>query len=207
MPAPDFFLDSESPAIEAYIAQQAPAGDLRARLVALFYAIRDGLRYNPYGVSLRPEDYRASVVARRSYAEGGHCIDKAMLLAACARRLGVPARLHFANVRNHIGTEKLEKALGTNLMVFHGYAELWLDGRWVAVTPAFNRQLCERLGVAPLEWDGYSDAIFQQYDQQGGRFMDYVHDYGPFDTLPFDLMLAEWQKYYPAFAAGLNSGG
>ena len=98
----------------------------------------------------------------------GHCIDKALLLAACARALGIPAQLHFANVRNHVGTAKLEERLGTDLLVFHGYTELWLDERWVAATPAFNKALCDRLGVAPLEFDGEHDSIFQAYDREAG---------------------------------------
>ncbi len=99
----------------------------------------------------------------RPYERGGHCIDKALLLAACARVLGIPSRLHFANVRNHIGTAKLEAMLGTDLLVFHGYTELFLEGRWVAATPAFNKELCAHLKVPPLEWDGRTDAIFQAY--------------------------------------------
>ena len=28
--------------------------------------------------------------------------------------------------------------MGTDLFVYHGYAELFLDGKWVKATPAFN---------------------------------------------------------------------
>ena len=112
---------------------------------------------------------------------------------------GIPARLHFANVRNHIGTEELERILGTDLLVFHGYTELFLEGRWVAATPAFNKELCEHLGVAPLEFDGREDSIFQQFDNAGGQFMEYVHDYGAFATIPYALMIGEWRKHYPVF--------
>ena len=135
----------------------------------------------------------------RDRSEGGHCIDKANLLAACARRLGIPSRLHFANVRNHIGTQDLERFLGTSLLVFHGYVELHLEGKWVAATPAFNRELCEYLNVAPLEFDGRNDSIFQAYDRAGGRFMEYVRDYGAFPDIPFELMIGEWKRYYPEF--------
>lgn len=199
---PTFFLDHQHPAIAHFAAQAA--GDRQDAVevaVALYYAVRDGLRYSPWDVDSAPEAYRASSIALRSYERGGHCIDKALLLAACARHRGIPARLHFANVRNHLGTEELERQLGTDLLVFHGYTELWLDGRWVAATPAFNRGLCDRLGVAPLEFDGRHDSIFQAFDRKAGRFMEYVEDHGSFDDLPFDTMLAAWRRHYPRFAA------
>lgn len=202
---PNVFVDAGHADVAAYVGKHVPdaaAIGPVAAAVALYYAVRDGLRYTPWEVSLSPEGYRASEVARRSYERGGHCIDKALLLAAGARALGIPSRLHFANVRNHIGTARLEERLGTDLLVFHGYAELYLEGRWVAATPAFNRQLCAHLKVAPLEWDGRTDSIFQEYDASGARFMEYVHDYGAFAEIPYELMVGEWRKHYPALRNG-----
>jgi transglutaminase-like putative cysteine protease len=198
---PDPFVDADHPEVRRYAMEHG--GDTidgpRAVAVRLYYAIRDGFRYNPWNVELGVEGFRASNFLERGKRGGGHCIDKALLLAACARARGIPARLHFANVRNHIGTEELERILGTDLLVFHGYTELWLERRWVAATPAFNRELCEHLDVAPLEFDGCEDSIFQQYDNAGGQFMEYVHDYGAFDTIPYELMLGEWRKHYRVF--------
>ncbi|MDB4993803.1 MAG: transglutaminase protein [Myxococcaceae bacterium] len=200
--APNAHVDSDHPEVVAY-AERHRAGSDIASAVALYYAIRDGFRYTPWGVSTDAEAFRASEVAGRTFERGGHCIDKALLLAGCARALGIPSRLHFANVRNHIGTAKLEEKLGTDLLVFHGYAELWLEGRWVAATPAFNRELCERLNVLPLEWDGRTDAILQAFSPAGARFMEYVHDYGTFPTVPHALMVAEWKKHYPTMRNGV----
>jgi len=198
---PGFFVDWDHPAVAAWARDHAdPEASEIDLAVGLYYVIRDGFRYNPWQVELVPEAFRASSVARRDPRRGGHCIDKANLLAACCRLYGIPSRLHFANVRNHIGTEDLERQLGTSLLVFHGYAELYLDGRWVAATPAFNESLCDHLGVAPLEFDGRHDSIFQEYDRKGDRFMEYVHDYGTFSDIPFELMLGEWKKHYPDFA-------
>lgn len=200
--SPNAFVDSDHPAVIAFAHRhQAPEGDV-ASAVALYYAVRDGYRYNPWDVSLAPEAFKASAVVGRTAERGGHCIDKALLLAAAARVLGIPSRLHFANVRNHIGTAKLEELLGTDVLVFHGYAELFLEGRWVAATPAFNRELCAYLKVAPLEWDGRSDAIFQAFSTYGSRFMEYLHDYGTFADVPHALMVAEWRRHYPALREG-----
>ena len=198
---PDRHVDSDHPAVVAYARRHAADLPDKQAAVALYYAVRDDFRYNPWRVGLTPDDYRASAVLQRDPAEG-HCIDKALLLAACARAVGIPARLHFANVRNHVGTARLEEKLGTDLLVFHGYTELFLGERWVAATPAFNRALCERLGVAPLEFDGEHDSIFQAYDREAGRFMEYVTDHGSFDTIPYEQMMAEWRVHYPSVRRG-----
>ena len=147
--APARFIDSDHPSIVAYAHEHGIGDTPRERAVSLYYAVRDGFRYNPWGVYMQPDAYRASEALRRGLNSGAHCVDKASILAASCRAIGIPSRLHFANVRNHIGTARLEAMLGNNLLVYHGYCEIWLDGRWVAATPAFNRQLCERLGVAP----------------------------------------------------------
>jgi transglutaminase-like putative cysteine protease len=199
---PNAFVDSDHPDVVAYAERHRSRGGDVETAVALYYAIRDGLRYTPWEVSLDAADFRASAVAARSYERGGHCIDKALLLAGCARALGIPSRLHFANVRNHIGTARLEERLGTDLLVFHGYTELFLEGRWVASTPAFNRQLCEHLKVPPLEWDGRTDSVFQAFSPDGSRFMEYVEDHGTFPDVPHALMISEWKKHYPSLRNG-----
>jgi transglutaminase-like putative cysteine protease len=195
---PNAYVDSDHPAVVAFAERHADGAIGKEAAIRLYYAVRDGFRYNPWRVKLRPVDFTASDVLLRDASEGAHCIDKALLLAAVARAVGIPSRLHFANVRNHIGTGELEAKLGTDLLVFHGYTELHLGERWVAATPAFNRELCERLGVAPLEFDGEEDSIFQAYDRQKGRFMEYVADHGAHAGLPYDAMIAEWRQHYPS---------
>ena len=194
--APNRFVDSDHPAIVAFARGLTEGLAPREAAVALYYAVRERLRYNPWRVRYAPEDYAASSVVMRDVSEGGHCIDKALLLAASARAVGIPSRLHFADVRNHIGTARLEERLGTTLLVYHGYTELFLGGRWVAATPAFNRALCEKLGVAPLEFDGVHDSVFQAYDREPGGYMEYVTDHGAHADIPFDAMIAAWKLHY-----------
>lgn len=197
---PNRHVDSDNPALVAFARDIA--GDLppREAAVALYGVVRERLRYNPWRVKFTEDAYRASDVLARDPDEGGHCIDKALLLAGAARALGIPSRMHYANVRNHVGTAKLEEALGTDLLVFHGYTELHLGGRWVAATPAFNAALCKHLGVAPLEFDGVHDSIFQEYDRDGGQFMEYVTDHGAHAGVPFALMISQWEEHYPHLA-------
>ncbi len=166
----------------------------REQAVKLYYAVRDGFNYNPHNLDLSRNAMKASSLLTRNY---GYCVEKACLLAACARTLGIPSRLGFARVRNHIATEKLEEILKTNVMVFHGYTELFLDGKWVKATPAFNKSLCEKLGVESLEFDGKEDSIFQSYNKEGSQFMEYLHDYGNFHDVPYELFISELKKHYP----------
>ena len=98
---------------------------------------------------------RASAVLATGY---GWCVTKAALLAAAARAAGIPARLGFADVRNHLSTERMRATMATDVFVWHGYTELWLQGAWRKATPAFNVELCERFGLLPLEFDGRNDS-------------------------------------------------
>lgn len=193
---PNRFVDSDHPAVIAFAQEHGGGLPPREAAVRLYYAVRDGFRYNPWRVLFTPEAFTASGVLLRDRAEGAHCIDKANLLGAAARALGIPSRLHFADVRNHLGTARLEKMLGTDRLVYHGYCELYLDGRWVAATPAFNEALCRHLGVEPLEFDGVHDSIFQAWDRGAGQFMEYLEDHGSWPDIPFEAMIAAWQHHY-----------
>src|SRR5690606_31207041 len=127
----------------------------------LYYIVRDRFLYDPYSVDLSDEGMRASTVIARGR---GYCVTKAALMAAAARAAGIPARLGFADVRNHLATKRLLDMLGTDIFYYHGYVELWLDGKWVKATPAFNIELCDKFRVRPLEFDGRTDSIFHPYD-------------------------------------------
>jgi transglutaminase-like putative cysteine protease len=192
---PTEFLDFDDRAVRKFASRNSDENKTaKENAVSLYYAVRDDFTYNPYTLDLRRAGLKASnLVGRKS----GYCIEKAILLAACARSVGIPSRLSFYNVKNHIATERIEKILGTNVLVFHGAAELFLDGRWLKTTPAFNKRLCEKLNVAPLEFDGTADSIFQQFDESGAVFMDYLHEYGDFADFPYELALSEMRRHYP----------
>ncbi|HOD14807.1 MAG TPA: transglutaminase family protein [Spirochaetota bacterium] len=197
------YIDSDSPAIMAHARSivSPDDGDVE-KAVKLFYAVRDCVRYNPYRMSVAGEDY----VASRVLAAGeGFCVQKAVLLAALSRASGVPCRLRFAIVKNHLVTKRLRDLMGTDLFAFHGFNEFHLDGRWVKATPAFNLSLCEKFGILPLDFDGSADSILHPFDASGRQHMEYLHDYGPFEDLPVDLMMEEFGKYYPAIMKALEA--
>lgn len=210
--APTWFVDSDAPAVVEFAERRVAGADGPvARAIALFRAVRDGIRYDPYGISYAPEAFRASTVTG---APANWCVPKSVLLAAAARATGIPARLGFADVRNHLTSEKLTAKMGTDLFAWHGYAELLLpdgtpDGqRWFKLSTAFNVELCERFGVETLEFDGSTDALMHPYDRAGNRHMEYVRDRGSFDDLPLELILSDFAAIYggrfgdPAGAAG-----
>lgn len=193
--SPTEFLDSHHPAVQMFVEENTRGLSAPIeKLEALYYAIRDGFRYDPYRLDFSREAMRASHLTGRNY---GYCVEKSCLFAAAARVVGVPSRMGFANVRNHLGTARLEAVLQTNVLVFHGFAEVFINGQWVKSTPVFNRELCERLQVAPLTFSAEEDAVFQEYDRHGGKFMEYLHDYGRFKDIPYEFFMSELQRNYP----------
>jgi transglutaminase-like putative cysteine protease len=203
---PTFFLDCGHPSVRDF-ALRATAGarDAIERATRLFYAVRDGIRYDPFAVRLVREDY----VASRVLGDGrAYCLPKAILLAAAARASGIPAAIGLSDVVNHLTTEKLKARMGgRTLFIHHGYAVLHLAGRWIKAAPAFNIELCRRFNVRPTEFDGRGDAVFQEYDALDRRHMEYVKDSGTWSDFPFDLVAADFRAAYPAsFFSGGDSG-
>jgi transglutaminase-like putative cysteine protease len=202
--SPGEFVDSDHPDVVAFA--QRIAGDLpddRAKAVALFYAVRDGWRYDPYGTSNAREDYRASAVLTTNRT---WCVPKSIVLTAAARAVGVPSRLGFGDVRNHLQSEKLRETMGTDLFAWHGYSEFFLDGRWVKASSAFNKELCERFGTKVLEFDGVEDALMHPYDTAGNRHMEYVRTRGSYADLPYEEIMATFRELYPKTVGEAPSG-
>jgi transglutaminase-like putative cysteine protease len=191
------FIDSDAPGVRAF-TQRALAGIADAvpaqKAIRLFEAVRDQLRYDPFNIPTARDAYRASHVATKRF---GYCVPKAILLTAVLRAAGIPAAVGFADVRNHLNSPKLAALMDTDLFIYHGYVSLWLDGRMIKVTPAFNSELCERFGVKPLIFDGSHDALFHEFDTSNNRHMEYVNDRGWFVDPPMDTLLAEFSAKYP----------
>ncbi|MFQ5849990.1 MAG: transglutaminase family protein [Candidatus Binatia bacterium] len=165
------------------------------RAVQLFYRIRDSIRYDPYRIGLGREVYRASHVLS---VRAGFCLPKANLLVASARALGIHSAIGLSDVVNHLCTERLRRAMGgTELFIHHGYALLYLDGRWVKAAPAFNIELCKKFDVVPTEFDGKSDALFQPLDARGRKHMEYVVNHGFWSDFPYERVVRDFKAFYP----------
>ena len=192
--APTILIDSDAPSVINFAQTHAQGADDRERAVALYHAVRDGFPYDMYRVDLSPEGMKASSVISKGY---GWCVTKAALLAASCRAVCIPARVGYADVRNHLSTERVRQTLKTDLFIWHGYTDIWLDGAWRKATPAFNNSLCERFGLQPLEWNGVDDSLYHAYDRAGNRHMEYVHQRGHFDDMPLAQIVADFARVYP----------
>lgn len=195
-------IDSGHPAVRAFALKYAHGNTTREQAVALTHAVRDQFRYDPYRIDLSPGGMRASTVLANGY---GWCVPKATLLAASARAAGIPARLGFADVRNHLSTERMRQTMQTDLFIWHGYTDLWLDGAWRKATPAFNIELCHRFGLLPLDFDGVHDSLYHAFDRTGQRHMEYVNQRGSFDDLPLAQIVADFRRVYGNWLDGAGS--
>lgn len=195
------FLDYDSPEVAAFIrrvlggAETAPA----ERAAALYYAVRDGIRYEVYGADLSRGGLRASQVLRTGR---GMCLHKSVVFAAALRGAGIPSRLVLADVRNHLISDRLRLLLGGDVFHQHCLASVWLSGRWVRATPVFNKTLCRLYRLAPLEFDGRTDSVHHPFDLEGRRHMEFIRDHGEFDDLPYEFVIEDLRAAHPGLFSG-----
>jgi len=198
------FVDSDSPAIVDFAARAtAGLGDEKDKVLGLYHAVRDGIVYDPYVDFSQGEHFRASSVLA---AGRGFCIGKAALLAAAVRAAGIPARVGYADVRNHLTSRRLYEHIKTDVFIWHSYADLCVCGKWVKATPAFDLALCERVGLKPLEFDGEHDSLFHPFDREGRRHMEYLRDRGTFPDVPFETIQAAFRDAYPSLMTTVLRG-
>lgn len=201
---PGRFVDSDAPSVIAF-AKRVAASEAEPRALAqkLYYAVRDEILYDPY------IDYwdEASYSASGCLAAGkGFCVGKAALMAAAARVLAIPSRVGFADVKNHLATPRLLEVIGSDVFIYHGYTELFLDGHWVKATPTFNASLCERLNVPALDFDGKSDALMHAYNLDNQKHMEYINMRGVFADVPVPDMQEAFRIAYPKLCRAAESG-
>jgi transglutaminase-like putative cysteine protease len=188
-------IDSDNRSIIDYASDvlKNTKDDPISKAIKLYYAVRDVIWYDPYLPFYRPEHYRASHVLKKGRA---FCIGKASLLCALGRVCGIPSRVGFATVRNHLATRQLIEFLGTDLFVYHGFVEFYLADHWVKATPAFNIELCRKHKVLPLEFNGREDSIFHPFNSDKKQFMEYVDDHGTYADIPVGEIVIGWEKIY-----------
>jgi len=192
---PTFFIDCDHPSIQQKTTDltEEQQEDIIEKAKSLFYFVRDEIKYNPYTSKSFPEHYRASnTLSQRE----GYCVQKAVLLCALARAAGIPTRLGFATIRNNIVPERLSMLMGTNIFVYHGYVEFYIEGKWVKATPAFDLRMCEENRIIPVEFDGKNDAVFHSYNRDGKLHIEYLIDIGRYSDVPLDKIRDEWIQTY-----------
>ncbi|MFH1320648.1 MAG: transglutaminase-like domain-containing protein [Bacteroidota bacterium] len=183
------------------LTESIPEDDLTRKAVALFYYVRDQIKYvvqkTPKGKINWFQFYRSFMKSSRTLKRGhGYCIPKAILLASFARASGIPSRLHFVDINNHKNTKSLNKILGGNIFAYHGYTELYLDGKWIKATPNFDKELSEKEGYPLVEFDGKNHATLAPEDSNGDPFVEYIKDHGVISDVPYKNILKTWVKMY-----------
>jgi transglutaminase-like putative cysteine protease len=201
---PTAYFDYNQPDVQTYadaLTQDLSSSPIE-QAIALYKGVRDDILYNPYTFNTTASTLSASHVLT---TKTSYCIPKAVLLGAVARYKGIPSRLGLADVKNHLSSPQLIKWLQSDVFVMHGYIELFLEGKWVKATPAFNARLCAMMNVPPLEFDGIHDSLFQDFLEDGTQHMEYLNDYGTFDDVPFDFILTSIANAYPHLKEKLAS--
>lgn len=195
---PTAFINSQSEPVRDFVDRHAGTGSDRERAIRLYYAMRDAIPYDMRHFGIEPHLFVASNVLA---APAAFCVPKAIALAATARAAGIPARIGFADVRNHLSTPRMLELIGTDVFYWHAFTVLHLDGQWVKATPAFDLAFCRKFNVKPLDFDGRSNSIFHEFDPDGRRHMDYVLDRGSYDDMPIETFAAEMRSHYPRLVA------
>lgn len=191
---PTAMVDSDNPSIIGFARESIrSATDPKTQAIGLYYAVRDSIRYDPYTLDLTINGLKASTTLA---AQRGWCVSKAVLLAACCRAFRIPARLGYADVRNHLTTERMRAVMKTDVFFWHGYTSIHLEGRWVKATPAFNKELCDKFRFRPLEFDGSSDSIYHPFDLDGKQHMEYLRYRGEFADVPLHDMMETFRVEY-----------
>lgn len=199
---PGKFIESDDPAIVEFAHNTiGNVTDELAMSLRLFYKIRDDILYDPYLPMADPSSYSGKV----ALATGrGWCVPKSALLTACARAVGIHARPGYADVKNHMSTPKMRAVMGSDVFAWHSYTDLFLNGKWVKATPAFNKTMCDRFGLKPLDFDGKTDSLFHEFDQAGNQHMEYIKERGTFQDVPFDKIIATFSKTYKKVDWGIK---
>lgn len=199
---PTGFLDHDHPVVAGFVGRAlaglgAGATDVD-RAVRLYYAVRDGIHYDVYNADLSRAGLTASAVIGRGR---GFCMHKSIVYAAAVRAAGIPSRITYADVRNHLASPRLRDLVGGDVF-FHSLTTVHLDGRWVRATPVFNKLLCRLYGMAPLEFDGRADSLHHPFTGDGDRHMEFLKWYGDFDDVPYDLVISTMRSKHPRFLSG-----
>ncbi|GLZ43083.1 transglutaminase-like domain-containing protein [Actinokineospora sp. NBRC 105648] len=192
------FLDYRSDTVREFIEAALPGGGTGLsdvdKAVALYYAVRDGIHYEVYGSRMAREEFTASAIIKR---RRGFCVHKAIVYAAVVRAIGVPSKIVYGDVRNHLASERLRELVGGDVFCFHSLTNVYLGERWVKATPVFNKLLCKLYKIAPLDFDGGADSLYHPYDENGRRHMEFLRMRGEFSDFPYETVVAGIRAAHP----------
>ncbi len=195
---PTYYLDFNNQIIKKKaleLTETISADNFSEKAIKLFYFVRDQI---PYKVSIKKEIYlRKNLKASKTLERGnGFCIPKSILLASLGRAVGIPTRLHFVDIENHMTSDRFRDIMGSNLFVYHAYMEFYLNGKWIEANVGFDKELCIKKGFPIIEFDGKNPGLFAHSDENGKPFVDYIKDRGISSDLPYYKILLTWAAIY-----------
>ena len=200
---PTPIIDSDHESVQEFAHQHVGSfSNPTDQAVSLYYAVRDGIRYNPYLIELSVGGLKASTTLAVGEA---WCVPKAALMAACCRVMGIPARVGYADVRNHLSTKRMREHMKTDIFHWHGYTSIHLGGKWVKSTPVFNIELCEKFRLRALDFDGQTDSIYHPFDLDGNKHMDYILFRGEYDDVPLEEIRESIKESYSSTSSATES--
>ena len=201
---PTYYIDSNSDSV-INLAHKITKNveDNKKKAIKIFYWTRDAIYYDPYEsfVSNKSWYKASSTIERRK----GWCVQKAVVLAALGRAIGIPTRLHFADIRNYKISEKQLKIMNTDIFIYHGYTDLFINNKWVKATPAFNKELCEKFELPTVEFDGKNDAVLSTHTLKDEKYIEYINDRGAEIDFPFEKMFNIILNFYGNSKLSLNN--
>lgn len=155
----------------------------------LFEFVRDTVRY-----SVRvPFDSLEHYLALNTLARGrGYCVQKAALLCALARAVGIPSRLGFADIENNLLPEGLYEITGGKVLHYHCFVEWFVGGAWHKATPSFDKALSAERGWRLVEFVPGQDLLLPATDLAGRPHIRYVKQRGWRLGVPLEEMQATW---------------
>jgi len=193
---PTTFFDYHHPSVSEYfstLSLPSEASDIE-KAVAIYYAVRDDFRYETSSAFDGVPTFAASFCFKQMQ---GYCLPKASLMIALCRKAGLPARIGLADVKNHLANPQIIEMLRSEIFSMHGYVEIFLSGKWVKATPAFDDALCQRNNIKPLAFNGIDDSIFHEFTPGGDKHMEYLVDHGHFEDMPVTFIHQNFAKHYP----------
>ncbi|HHW61658.1 MAG TPA: transglutaminase domain-containing protein [Syntrophomonadaceae bacterium] len=188
------FLDADHPDIIHQTMQVVSSAQHETeKAVHIFYFVRDQIRYNMYACVADAKTLKASYVLQQGE---GWCLQKAILFTAMARAAGIPSQLILTSIKNHKAPPEVWDLMGSNIFFPHAYNLLYLDGRWVKAAATFDADLCRRLEVSAVEFDGRKDAVLPAYDKLGQPFIEYIGPEKAVSDLPLSWILERSMEIY-----------
>lgn len=187
-------IDSDSKAVRSLAEEIAgDAVDEPSRVKMLFDWVRDEIRYDMGPVLSDRRDWTASLTVQRGY---GFCQQKAVLLAALLRALGIPAGIGIESLLDHMIPPHFAEHMGGQEIPLHAYTTAFADGHWQRIDASLDRALCERKGYRLVEYAAGDDQLLPRTDVAGHPHFDHLGELGQWANVPDHIVCATLELPY-----------